>query len=524
MGRCRIILYSIFIMLNLQLIVAQEDLHLIKTYVGTEESKLLDFNVLGDIDGDGRSDFSLGYNSSYEFFCWSSKIYLGNSSLSDSSDICLSGLLFGVGDINKDGYDDFILRKAEFVFPQRVTLIIYWGSKDIVNNLRSDTLYQSNLIKERLGSFIKNGGDINRDGYDDILIGSWYNWGNGIGRAYIFYGGETINKEPDVTLIPQKYPGSFIISGDGIGDINNDGYDDFIIVHTDSPSEEGSKALLYFGGPEIKNEVDSIFYKSDYSLSVKKLNDINTDGKPEFGLIIRGKVKIYSGFNNYLTFDIHKYGYGGSIDISGSGDINGDKINDFVCSNANHLNSNGIATGGIWCYFGKSKLDTIPDLHFHGENKWSGYGIKTEIIGYINNDGYAEIGALASSFRKDKEIIGKVYIYSMKNFVGVEDLSALEKLAEDYELSQNYPNPFNPTTTIRYKIPVSGKVILKLYDVLGRETGTLVNEFKSAGSYSSRVNIKNLSLSSGVYYYKLDVIPDRGGEIYSKTKKMLLIK
>jgi len=85
-----------------------------------------------------------------------------------------------------------------------------------------------------------------------------------------------------------------------------------------------------------------------------------------------------------------------------------------------------------------------------------------------------------------------------------------------YLLQQNYPNPFNPNTTISFSIPTSEFVTLKVYDVLGREIATLVNENLSAGSYSYNFDAKNLT--SGVYLYKL-----QAGK-YSETKKMLLSK
>jgi len=86
----------------------------------------------------------------------------------------------------------------------------------------------------------------------------------------------------------------------------------------------------------------------------------------------------------------------------------------------------------------------------------------------------------------------------------------------DYTLSQNYPNPFNPTTTVEFSIPKSGFVTLKIYDVLGKEVGVVVNEVKNAGSY--RVDINASNLTSGVYFYKLEA-----GD-FSQIKKMMLLK
>jgi len=85
-----------------------------------------------------------------------------------------------------------------------------------------------------------------------------------------------------------------------------------------------------------------------------------------------------------------------------------------------------------------------------------------------------------------------------------------------YSLSQNYPNPFNPTTTIKYGIPKAGNVTLKIYDLLGREVTTLVNESKQPGVYTADFNATNMA--SGIYLYKIE-----SGD-YSAVKKMMLIK
>ncbi len=85
-----------------------------------------------------------------------------------------------------------------------------------------------------------------------------------------------------------------------------------------------------------------------------------------------------------------------------------------------------------------------------------------------------------------------------------------------FELFQNYPNPFNPTTAISYQVPNSGFVTLKVYDVLGREVRMLVNEEKTAGTYTANFSAGNLA--SGLYFYTL-----RAGN-FNSTKKMLLVK
>jgi hypothetical protein len=87
-----------------------------------------------------------------------------------------------------------------------------------------------------------------------------------------------------------------------------------------------------------------------------------------------------------------------------------------------------------------------------------------------------------------------------------------------YSLSQNYPNPFNPSTSIQYALPKSGFVTLRLYDVLGKEVSTLVNEMQQPGTYNFHFDASNLA--SGVYFYRIDV----GDGSFSQIKKMMLIK
>jgi hypothetical protein len=95
------------------------------------------------------------------------------------------------------------------------------------------------------------------------------------------------------------------------------------------------------------------------------------------------------------------------------------------------------------------------------------------------------------------------------------------EIKKEFKLEGNYPNPFNPSTVIKYNIPVSAFVTLKIYDASGREVSTLKNEFQNAGSYDVNFNASNLS--SGVYYYKLTAT-NNGAAAFTSVKRMVLIK
>jgi hypothetical protein len=113
-------------------------------------------------------------------------------------------------------------------------------------------------------------------------------------------------------------------------------------------------------------------------------------------------------------------------------------------------------------------------------------------------------------------------------------------IPQKFELLQNYPNPFNPSTVIGYQLPVSGEVTLEVFDILGNEVATLVDDYKPAGKYevefstnSHSGNDRNLpagrqGLTSGIYFYQLLVSAlqskdGKSGE-YISTKKMVLLK
>ncbi|MBK9098152.1 MAG: T9SS type A sorting domain-containing protein [bacterium] len=100
--------------------------------------------------------------------------------------------------------------------------------------------------------------------------------------------------------------------------------------------------------------------------------------------------------------------------------------------------------------------------------------------------------------------------------IGVVSVDGDNELPFNFSLEQNYPNPFNPATTIKYSIPSSGQVTLKIYDALGEEVALLINEYRQAGNYILTFDGRNLS--SGVYFYQLT------SSNLIDTKKMILLR
>ncbi len=127
------------------------------------------------------------------------------------------------------------------------------------------------------------------------------------------------------------------------------------------------------------------------------------------------------------------------------------------------------------------------------------------------------------------DLDGRVsYSFEIKVEVsGALDSGSKIELPKEFALHQNYPNPFNPNTTIRFEIPKESYVTLKIYNILGQEVTTLVDEKKEAGVYNLAFDIRNsnLELSSGVYFYRLEatwLIDPR--KSFIDVKKLILLK
>jgi hypothetical protein len=140
-----------------------------------------------------------------------------------------------------------------------------------------------------------------------------------------------------------------------------------------------------------------------------------------------------------------------------------------------------------------------------GGNTWNGFN-----IGLNNLQGLTLMGKDLYALTLD----GVIWKRSFDDVMKVDETKG--KLPTEFSLSQNYPNPFNPSTTINYQLPTFSFVSLKVYDILGREVATLVNEEKKAGYYSVEFNANKLS--SGIYFYRM-----QAGK-YVETKKLLLMK
>jgi hypothetical protein len=137
----------------------------------------------------------------------------------------------------------------------------------------------------------------------------------------------------------------------------------------------------------------------------------------------------------------------------------------------------------------------------------AGFGTTTEPKSYSFIDSKLESGNY--TYRLKQVDFDGSYTYSDEVNVDVE-------VPLEYALEQNYPNPFNPSTTIKYSIPEDGFVKLAIYNMLGEEVATVVNNVQKAGRYEINFNASNLS--SGVYVYRIETVN------FTASKKLMLMK
>jgi hypothetical protein len=159
----------------------------------------------------------------------------------------------------------------------------------------------------------------------------------------------------------------------------------------------------------------------------------------------------------------------------------------------------------------ESDGDTVWSYQFTGIPDYRAelLGIATDNSANVYVTGYTSSGT------------HKVYTtVKLSQLVGVNQKGS--NVPDNFSLHQNYPNPFNPATKITYDIPSTGYVKLIIYDVMGREVKTLVNEKQNAGSFE--VEFDGSSYPSGVYFYKLQIASNGLPTVYEDTKRMVLLK
>jgi hypothetical protein len=486
----------------------------------------------GDVNGDGYDDIITAW-ASWDTLIpvrpWLAKafIFFGGSPMDTIPDVILAGdrdgdayvKVCGVRDVNSDGFDDIVLSSHGM---EGVRLFFGGDPMDTTY----DVLLMNNVTYSYANS-VSPAGDVNGDGYDDVIVGDYTSHILN-GSAAIFFGGPGLDGQPNV-ILNGHLDGGLGMQVAGGGDLNCDGYDD-VVVGEDQNSESApwaGKIYVFLGGSPMDTLPDVWLYgeSGGHLLGGFRLGVLRMDGICDwvvagtrfypYGLPSRAPGKVYVLFGDTLMDGLPDATITGRTDSTGLGQcsVSGGRPAggsfDAVLSGA--PTEHGIR-GSVYLWLCGIPFDTIPDAVATGSFPEQSIGWDVACAGDVNGDGYDEV-MFSNSATIDS--IKSVWICRYTG-TGISEERARRVSGPVTRLLQNAPNPFTISTTISFTLSATADATLAIYDITGRLIETLVNETQQRGVHQVQWNRK--ANPSGVYFYRLNA-----GE-FVETKKMVVVE
>ena len=485
---------------------------------------------VGDMNGDGYNDIVIGApgNSSNGRSVGSAYFYLGAAAASQTPDVIVEGENAGehlgesvanAGDVNNDGYNDVIVGAPD---ENSGRAFLFFGGENIDGE--RDVALIGPPGTKRFSVSVSSAGDVNGDGYDDVLVGAPETKG-GSGAAFIFYGAAVMDSSPDISLAGEAAADKFGFSVSPAGDVNGDGYDDVVIgaMLNDVNGEDAGRVYLYLGAPHMANEADIVFDGEKsfdlFGFCVSGAGDVNGDGyddivvgAPFAGEQDNGLVYVYFGSSapdNIADVVLSpepertpSFGYS----VSCAGDIDNDGFDDILVGAPQY------DSGSLFVFFGGPLLSDAAKIIMSGEAERDKFGSSVSFVGDVNRDGYNELIVAAPESNAAGKESGRAYLYSSSPTLAVE--KHLVSRPDQFRL-HIFPNPFNSRTWIEFTTPQRERISIKVYDILGRQIMLLFDDQAPAGAH--KISFPAEELAGGIYFITLE-----GGGQTTLEKALLL--
>jgi hypothetical protein len=372
----------------------------------------------GDVNGDGFSDFMIGarYYDHQKANEGVALIYYGGHSMDykwpdvsvtgQQQDAWLGSALAPAGDVNGDGYSDLIIGAYPYDNGQTdegVGLIYHGGGTP--GNVTSGTLMVGSVASGRFGSVVADAGDINGDGFDDVLITAPGTDPAAAGTTRIAYG-----SEDGVGSAHTVYTTfAFGRTAAGAGDINGDGYADIIIGNPNyTNTGNGGEVRIYYGAPTGLDAINYVTLTepsngSLFGAAVSGATDLNGDhyadiviGAPKYKVDneVRGAAFVYYGASTGLI-TTPKILPGKSINasmgaaVAGLGDTNGDGFDDLIVG-APTTSTPAVEAGAAWVYYGSASGVDNSTTFLKTDYGYTHFGASVAAAGDVNGDGFSD--------------------------------------------------------------------------------------------------------------------------------------